>query len=651
MTYRNRTTLQGSVPADTSDTPGGGVGCRFVTYENATAENLNRPHYALAENTDHLYARDEFVVCGPSAADGVDYSGASAVEDALTAGEKKILVLDGTYTFSASVTLSAEGTVIRGESESGVTLDFSGGSYSLNLGADNVTLENLTLSFSSGYGISASSVGDGSIIRRCTVNGNLVLTNVNNIQIVDSSFTASGSKTFSFSNASALCEFVSVSCSGSQALYLSGGNYQFYDCTFSADGQVAVTTAIIAFFLNCGFVDISTSDYYTNFAEIEGDTVVMEGCEFDIVNCNRTTPVDPYVSLSGVNGRNITINVSNQWRADDYLLELLFCEIDSLAVNVPSGHVAVGGTPVEGAIKVGQDTIVKNIGFVNIDGAWPCSLLYTGGTREQRAVVDGVMVVPGSAWYFEGGELLATVSGFSTIRGVRWNDIKLGMGASPSRSIIGRSSISEQSGIVIEDCDIRINTTSYAGLQYIVYFKTDAGLNGNPGIKIRNSSFKVTPQQTSGSAPDYFDYVIYVAGNTSPSNTYDQTQGNQYGQITNCDIYLDAEIIGSAASHKPEDAPIALDSSCVGWRIDNCKLSGNLNSSGDDGYNVLLYAARSSTPSPFGNQRGGANLPTSNILSNLASTSTVPYVASPDGLGDAGFCDGVTNLLNIQVRG
>ena len=58
MTFRSLATLLGGVPADTSDTPGEPVGTRFVGFGEAlTSAIANRPHYALAENTDDLNAR------------------------------------------------------------------------------------------------------------------------------------------------------------------------------------------------------------------------------------------------------------------------------------------------------------------------------------------------------------------------------------------------------------------------------------------------------------------------------------------------------------------------------------------------------------------------------------------------------------------
>jgi hypothetical protein len=153
MPYRTLATLQDTCAADTGDTPTKAAGCKFLGQsEEATTENDNRAHRALAENDEYLIAQmthKSFYILDPGGTDtgddqDCDFSGATALQDALTAhtddvtlflrGGAYVLPTGADYLISgANITLIGTGAK-DGTTPPVITVDST---YDLDITGDN----------------------------------------------------------------------------------------------------------------------------------------------------------------------------------------------------------------------------------------------------------------------------------------------------------------------------------------------------------------------------------------------------------------------------------------------------------------------------------------------------------------------------------
>lgn len=143
--------MQDTLPASTSNPSGTAATCRFLADgDTANASTLNRPNYALGENTDYLAAKvQQFVTAGP-ADSGADYEGTSAVVDAVTdiisdGNPATLYVLNGSYEGPSGSAwgISQQGLTIIGEGAGSDVIFLIDEGFPVQLTGNDITIENV----------------------------------------------------------------------------------------------------------------------------------------------------------------------------------------------------------------------------------------------------------------------------------------------------------------------------------------------------------------------------------------------------------------------------------------------------------------------------------------------------------------------------
>jgi hypothetical protein len=202
MAHVTKATLLGSNPVHAGDSPGGGANSKFMSHgEGAEAQYFNRAFAALADNIDNILAIGNFksmVVCDASGDDtgddqDCDYSGATALQDAITAASNGtiIFVRAGTYSGPTGaawnitqddLTIVGEGgrgtsPAVRIQIDSGYTIDFQGDGVHI----ESVQFEADTPATSMDVIFSGTNVS----MKRCTIDTHRLYTNAENVSIED----------------------------------------------------------------------------------------------------------------------------------------------------------------------------------------------------------------------------------------------------------------------------------------------------------------------------------------------------------------------------------------------------------------------------------------------------------------------------------
>lgn len=648
--------------------PSGNYRLRYAagaTYETLPAYAMIQADIRGSHEAPGESARQSVYVLDAASAKPADFTGASALEDALTAlsgGNITLFLRPGTYTMTGSLNISDSNVTIVGDSENfvsgGAAIDFTGGAYDLTVSGDSVAIQDCVLGFTNGNGATwtgrAGRMGGIFSSGYLNLQGDYWFGEDVYVQITTASstvvgLTLSGCEHVNLVNG----QFITID---GAALALSGTISATLDeCTFTSDQECVTSSSVAGAFKarNCTFENEASNTIYNDivFADFtmagtagQLDRGYLENCRFVIRRCQRSAGSANYITSNGFDAKNIYLVIDQGiYHRDGALVQLTNGTWDELELALDASSAATVTSADDGMIKIGWRGAVRHVTVAGsaIAGTWDMPLFYLeGGSSTGMAELEGVKFgTLGTDWACTTHPMVAALNSFCKFSDMEWIQVDIN-GAVTNWSLVGlNDQTKSHEQMYVDDMRISLLNTDDTFHSHIRFHT-----NGRD-IRVRNC--RIISEAIDGALVA----SIYLEGNTQ------LTLGAFTTGLIECEIsgntisWEGSTLGGSGSNFQPNEAPIWLDDFVYMSRIHGNNVAAylaNTPSGGATGDTVLIFAFESQA-GQLGTVEGGANMCNDNIVRNFNGSSTVdPDVASRDGLNAAGFAD-ASNVLFRDV--